>query len=145
MLKWSYNSNQKQSNGYEDVEEELKKYTCEIYRTLNDKEKEDVVCEIFKIYRSKNIFPITYYNSNGINDEIQKCIDKEVKIEDNLLTFKYLQGTNLCRYLFPNLFTVEAGTSDNNSMYERFMNDHKLKRAIKLVFDMNKNGYVNPS
>ena len=145
MFEWNYKSIEKTSNGYEDVVDILSSYTYEIYKKANDKEKEEIVDKVFSVYRTKNIFPITYYNIEGIDDEIRKCIEKEVEIKDNILAFKFLQGTNLCRFLFPNLFKVEAGSSDNNSMYERFMNDHKLKRAIKLVFDMNKDGYVNPT
>lgn len=142
MNKWNYECETKTSNGYEDCEE-LKIYTHEYYNALSEEDKEKCVNRIFEIYRSKNIFPITYYNKQGCFDEIQKCIDKEVAIVDNKLTFKYLQGTDLCKFMFPNLFTVQAGTSENNSLYERFMDDHKLKRAIKLVFDMNRGKYVN--
>ena len=143
MIKWNYKSIDKSSNGYEDVIDILSKYTHDVYNNASETEKEEIVETIFKTYRSKNIFPITYYNNEGIDEEIKKCIDKEVKIENNLLTFKFLQGTDLCKFLFPNLFTVQAGSTNNNSLMERFMDDHKLKRAIKLVFDMNRGKYVN--
>lgn len=143
MIKWNYESSAKTSTGYEDVADVLSQYTHEVYRSASEEEKEEIIEKIFQIYRNKNIFPITYYNNDGIDEEIQKCIDKEVEIKDNLLTFKFLQGTDLCKFLFPNLFMVQAGTTNNNSLYERFMDDHKLKRAIKLVFDMNKGKYVN--
>lgn len=143
MFEWNYKSKEKVSNGYEDVSNTLSSYTHEVYKNANDKEKQEIVEKIFDIYRDKNIFPITYYNTEGIYDEIRKCIDKEVEIKDNLLTFKFLQGTDLCKFLFPNLFTVQAGATNNNSLYERFMDDHKLKRAIKLVFDMKRGKYVN--
>ena len=143
MIKWNYKSTIKQSNGYEDVSDILSHYTHEVYNNASEEEKEKIVEKIFQIYRSKNIFPITYYNNDGIDEEIQKCIDKDVEIKDNLLTFKFLQGTDLCKFLFPNLFIVQAGTTNNNSLYERFMDDHKLKRAIRLVFDMKRGKYVN--
>ena len=142
MNEWNYHSKTSKSTGYEDCKE-LEKYTHTYYNNLTEREKERVIDIIFNIYRSKNIFPITYYNKKGCFDEIQKCIDKNVSFENNELTFKYLQGTDLCKFLFPNLFTVQAGSQDNNSLYERFMDDHKLKRAIKLVFDMNRGKYVN--
>lgn len=142
MFEWNYISTTEKSNGYEN-ELELQKYTHEYYNSLNEEEKNNVIENIFKIYRNKNIFPITYYNENGIIQEIIKCIEKEVEIKDNKLTFKYLQGTDLCKFLFPNLFLVQSGNVNNNSLYERFIDDHKLKRAIKLVFDMNRGKYVN--
>ena len=120
MIKWNYKSTIKQSNGYEDVSDILSYYTHEVYNNASEEEKEKIVEKIFQIYRSKNIFPITYYNNDGIDEEIQKCIDKDVEIKDNLLTFKFLQGTDLCKFLFPNLFIVQAGTTNNNSLYERF-------------------------
>lgn len=142
MMKWNHIATTEESNGYEDFDI-LKTYTHIKYEKSTDEEKQKIVDEVFNIYRNKNIFPIKYYNEVGIQNEINKCIEKDVKIVDNLLTFKYLQGTDLCKFLFPNLFLVQAGSSNNNSLYERFMDDHKLKRAIKLVFDMKRGAYVN--
>lgn len=140
--KWNYNSITKQSTGYED-ELELQRYTHEYYQGANDIERERVINRIFEIYRGKNIFPITYFNDDGVREEILKCIEKDVELRDGTLSFKYLQGIDLCKFLFPNLFFVQSGSANHNSLYDKFMDDHKLKRAIKLVFDMKKGKYVN--
>ena len=143
MNKWNYYTTKKSSNGYEEVLNELKCYTKQRYQALNDEQKERMIDEVFDIYRSKNIFPITYYNNEGVKSEIKKCIDKEVKFDGQVLDFKFNQGGALCKFLFPNLHKVECKNATNNSMYERFYNDHKLKRAIKLSLSIKKS--VTPS
>ena len=140
--RWNYNSITQQSTGYED-ELELQRYTHEYYQGANDSERDRVINRIFEIYRGKNIFPITYFNDDGVREEILKCIEKDVELRDGTLSFKYLQGIDLCKFLFPNLFFVQSGSANHNSLYDKFMDDHKLKRAIKLVFDMKKGKYVN--
>ena len=129
--------------GYEDVMDKLKEYTKERYLPLNEEDRAKMVNEVFNIYREKNIFPIYYYNENGIAKEIKKCIDKEVEFKDNILNFKFNQGSSLCRYMFPNLSTVECKGVTNNGLYDRFMDDHKLKRAIDFALRFKKS--VTPS
>jgi SAM-dependent methyltransferase len=131
-MNWNYESITEKSSGYEDVIDTLNEYTPEKYKSANEEEKEQMVQEVFNIYRSKNIYPITYYNKQGIINEINKCIEKEVVWESDVLDFKYLQGNNLSRFLFPNLEHVDCGTAKNNSMYHRFYDDYKLKKSIAL-------------
>lgn len=130
MLKWNYESEVEKSTGYEDVMDVLKSHTKERYINANEQEKEKMVNDIFNIYRSKNIYPITYYNEKGIQKEIQKCIDKDIIWEGNVLDFKYNQGSSFEKFLFPNLQKVNVKNTKNNSMWDRFYDDHKLKRAI---------------
>ena len=130
MLEWNYKSEVEKSSGYEDVIDKLKSYTKEKYINATQEEKDKMVQEVFDIYRSKNIYPITYYNDEGIYKEIQKCIDKDILWEGNVLDFKFNQGLTFERFLFPNLSSVNVKTTKNNSMYDRFYDDHKLKRAI---------------
>lgn len=143
MIKWNYESTAKSSSGYEDVMDKLKSYTSEKYKNADNEEKEKMIEEVFQIYRSKNIFPITYYNTKGIDEEIQKCINKDVEWEGNILNFRFTQGNSLCRFLFPNLSNVECKNSRNNTLINRFNNDHQLKRAIKLSLSIKKS--VTPS
>lgn len=142
ILKWSYKSTKESSTGYEGVLDKLKEYTHAKWVLLSEEEKVTWVDEIFAIYRGINNFPIFYYNEAGVSKEIQKCIDKEVEFKDGTLALKFNQGSSLCKFLFPNLHQVDAKVK-NNSMYERFHNDHKLKRAIRLSLDIKKS--VTPS
>ena len=138
MVEWNYVSKEEKSTGYEDVYDELKKYTSEAYKKLNDEEKTEWIEHVFDIYRSKNIFPITYLNEIGCINEVKKCIEKDVQFNNNTLDLKFNQGQQLCKFIFKNLHTVECKNAKNNSMISRFYDDHKLKRAIKLCFDIKK-------
>lgn len=136
---WNYESKAKNTTGYEDVIEELRNdYTKEKFKEVDEFEQNMMIEEVFDIYREKDIFPINYYNEKGIEEEIKKCIDKDIDWEGNVLDFKYNQGGSLCRFLFHNLHKVECKTSTNNSMHHRFYDDHKLKRAIKLSLSIKK-------
>ena len=143
MNKWNYVSETKKSSGYDEYMDYLKSCTHDKYISLSDEEKDKLIDDIFNVYRSKNIFPITYFNDEGIKEEIQKCNDKHVEFNDGTLDLKYNQGSALGKFMFPNLFKVQCKNDKNNSMIERFNNDHKLKRAIKLSLDIKAN--VTPS
>jgi len=132
MLKWNYKSIPEKSNGYEDIMDKLKSYKKENYIAASDEEKIIMIDEVFNIYRSKNIFPIQYYSDCGIHKEIQKCIDKEVKFDTDVLNLKFNQGQSICKFLFPNLLNTISNKSIQNTMYNRFFDDYKLKKAIKL-------------
>jgi hypothetical protein len=133
MTSWNFtnNTNTRAISGYEDVLDELKTFTKDEYTNENttNERKNEMIEDVFAIYRGKNIFPITYYNEDGINDEIKKCIEKDVSFDGKVLDLKFNQGQSLCRYLFSNLAVVDAKIA-NNSMWDRFYDDHKLKRAI---------------
>lgn len=130
MKSWNHVAVSKQESGYEDVMSLLKTYKKEDYVLLNEEQREKMVNEVFEIYRSKNIYPITYYNEQGIKAEIKKCIDKDVEFDGDVLNLKFNQGQSVCRFLMPNLHKVSVKGAKNNSMHDRFYDDHKLKRAI---------------
>lgn len=143
MKQWNFEATEQRMTGYETVLDKLKEYTRERYENSNEEEKERMINEVFDIYRSINVFPIIYFNEEGVKSEIKKCIDKEVVWEGKVLDIKANQGSALCKYLFPNLHKVECKGVKNNSMYDRFFDDHKLKRAIKLALSIKKS--VTPS
>ena len=70
MIKWNYKSKIAQSSGYEDVLDTLKSFTKDKYINADEATKESIIQDVFNIYRTKNIFPITYYNDDGIKAEI---------------------------------------------------------------------------
>lgn len=134
MLKWNYESPTKKSTGYEDVKDLLKSYTSEEYKKASDKRKEEMVEEVLAIYRSKNIFPIIYFNEEGAKEEVVKAINKEVYIKDNVLDRNFLQGQALCRFLFPNMALAKSVRESRPCIYERFFIDRDLRDAIKFAF-----------
>lgn len=142
-MEWSYKSNTNKSTGYEDVMDKISSVTHEKFMEMNDDEKDKAIDYIFNIIREKNIFPIYYFNHDGIIEEILKCVNKDVELKDNLLNEKSLCGQYLCNFLFPNLHQVNCKNDKNNSMYDRFFDDHKLKRTIKFVltYETIKNSY----
>lgn len=136
MTKWNYYpTTLESSTGYEDVMEELKLYNKQYYLSLSNEKQEDLIEHIFQIYRSKNIFPIRYYNQNGIKQEIIKCQSKEVSFEGDVLNLSFNQGSSLCRFLFPNLLTVSCKGAINNTPLDKFNDDYKLKKAIKFCLE----------
>jgi hypothetical protein len=74
-MDWNYSSQTEMSSGYEDVLEYLKSFSSDIFLNQSEKDKEKMVLDVFNIYRSKNIYPITYYNNDGILNQINKCVD----------------------------------------------------------------------
>lgn len=131
-MDWNYVSKEKESSGYEDVIDKIYEYTPSEYVVATEDRKQQMVEAVFEIYRHKNIYPITYYNEQGIIEQIKDCMNKDVQWDGKNLTFKYLQGNNLCRFLFRNLERVRVGNAKNNSMYDRFYDDYKLKKSIAL-------------
>lgn len=89
-----------------------------------------MVAEIRKI----NIFPVFYFNEQGVQKEIQSVIDKKVCFTDNTLDIFYSQGLLLLDFLFPNLHAAIAGDRNSNiSIYERFFDDDSLKECLRLA------------
>ncbi len=118
--------------GYEDVFEDLKLFTNERY----NKDPEKVTEEIFNIYRSINIVPITYFSQKGIENKIRELrLSIPNRIKDNILGLGNNKGQDLIRFLFPNMMTAEPKGRGSNSLKDRFYNNTKLKRAIKICFE----------
>ena len=86
--------------------DKLKSYSKEGYINATKERQEELVDEIFTIYRSKNIFPITYYNDEGVKAEIEKCIEAEPTCDGKVLANRGISGQCLLKYLFPNLQKV---------------------------------------
>jgi len=56
------------------------------------------------------------------------------------------RGQPLSRFLFPNMMTAEPKGRGSNSLKDRFYNDTKLKRAIRICFEMREgNNLVYPT
>lgn len=138
-MEWNYISNKKKSTGYEDVFEELKSYTSYEYKNASPDRKLEMVDSVFNIYRRKSIYPITYFNDEGISDEIIKARDKDVSFDGNVLNLKYNQGSALCKFMQPNLLKVVCKGAKDNTLYDKFNSDYKLKKAITFCLKFKKN------
>ena len=153
-------------NGYEDVIEKLKEYKAEDYLkyqekyntakksgdTKTEKEMQDkmeaMINEVYDIYRSKNIYPITYFSEYGILQEIEKCIAYKAFWSGDTVSCGAGVGTTLCKFLFPNLEDTpskhDLEKTGAESIYAKFMNEQYLKRAIKFCYSY-KNGFPVPT
>ena len=164
--KWNFEPFDFQENGYEDVIDEIKKYSAVKYldlQKLRDSAKkagnegkvkeyqakmDKMVDDVLAIYREKNIFPIQYFSEFGIIDEIERCIAYKAFWNGNVVSCGAGVGTTLCNYLFPNLFDTpsqhDLDKTNARSLFEKFHNDEYLRRAIKFCFSY-KNGCPVPT
>lgn len=133
-LNWNYVSTLPKSSGYEDVIPLLKTYSPQVFKQATKEEQEKMIDEVFTIYRKKNIFPITYYNEEGIRAEIEKCINKVVKFDGETLAIPFRQGNSLCKWFMPNMFNVMV-RNNPNTQYARFYDDQGLRKAISFCFN----------
>lgn len=144
-MEWLHPTEYKKVTGYEEYLPDLKKYNRELYLNASTKEQDLMVEKVFDIYRKVNLLPIQYYNKEGVAEEIQKCLDKEVSFDGDILNLKFNQGSSLCRYLFPNLHDIEVA-GDKRTILKKFKDDHMLKRAIKFCLTHKKSNHpVTPS
>ena len=154
--KWNFEPFDFQENGYEDVIDEIKKYSAVKYldlQKLRDSAKkagnegkvkeyqakmDKMVDDVLAIYREKNIFPIQYFSEFGIIDEIERCIAYKAFWNGNVVSCGAGVGTTLCNYLFPNLFDTpsqhDLDKTKARSLWEKFHKDEYLRRAIKFGF-----------
>jgi SAM-dependent methyltransferase len=132
---------------YEGVEEQLATYTADRYAQA----PEAVVKEVFDIYRSINIVPIVYYTEAGLIGAIRSMAQlngNQVERVDGdfRLGLGNNQGQTINRFCFPNMMTAEPKGRGSNSLRDRFLDDRKLERAIRLCFDYREgNNLVSPT
>ena len=132
QYKWNFIPSQKKENGYQSLISQLEIPQPQVFKKLSTLQKQQIVDNLIKKIRTINIFPIFYFNEEGIKEEILSVINKNnvcFNEEDNLQTYA-AQGVLLLDYLFPNLHHIKAGYSNNPSMYQIFYDDEKLKRCF---------------
>jgi hypothetical protein len=128
----SSNIHGEEFTGYEPVMKKLDSYTTADFKADPDK----VVNEIFDIYRSINLVPIIYYTEKGLLRAIRDFQNiSYLPVRDNKIGLGNNKGQPISRFLFPNMMTAEPKGRGTNSLKDRFYNDRKLKRAIRLCFE----------
>ena len=117
---------------YESVAEQLAGYTKERYQAAPEKTIE----EVFAIYRSINIVPIDYYTEQGLITDIKVLYDSiSNEVKNDRIGLGNNQGQTINRFCFPNMMTAEPKGRGSNSLRDRFLDDRKLHRAIRLCFE----------
>ena len=118
--------------GYEDYYNKLEKFTKETY----DANPQKTIDDVFNIYRSRGIVPIVYYTEEGLIETIKEfSTAKYNSVQDNVIGLGNNQGQTINRFLFPNMMTAEPKGRGSNSLKDRFFDDRKLKRAIRICFE----------
>ena len=118
--------------GYERHYEYLDKFTSEVY----EKDPEDTIQRVFELYRSVGLTPLTYYTEDGLRNEIRKfALTSGNNVVDGRIGLGNNQGQTINRFIFTNMMTAEPKGRGSNSLQDRFFNDAKLRRAIRICFE----------
>jgi SAM-dependent methyltransferase len=118
--------------GYEDLYPQLDKFTTKVY----EKDPTGTIDQVFDIYRDRDIVPIVYYTEEGLRNALKQFRDLSYKkVENNVIGLGNNQGQTINRFLFTNMQTAEPKGRGSNSLMDRFRNDAKLKRAIRICFE----------
>ena len=139
----SKNIHGEEFTGYESVYSQLDKFDKPAF----NKDPEGTVCSVFDIYRSINLLPIIYYTEKGILRAIRDFKDSSYNgVKNGRINLGNNKGQPLSRFLFPNMMTAEPKGRGSNSLRDRFYDDKKLKRAIRICYEMREgNNLVYPT
>jgi hypothetical protein len=125
--------------GYESVYEELDSHTVETYNA----DPAGTIESVFDIYRAIGLTPITYFTEAGLTArvrEVQKLSYNSVK--NNRINLGNNRGQEISRFVFPNMMTAEPKGRGSNSLKDRFLDDAKLKRAIRICFEFREGNHL---
>ena len=118
--------------GYEKLYNQFDKFTIEIY----NQDPVGTIEQVKNLYRSVNLVPIDYYTEKGLILALRELRQKNVNpVDNNTLGLGNNQGQTLNRFLFPNMMTAEPKGRGSNSLRDRFLDDRKLERAIRICFE----------
>ena len=120
--------------GYEHVEEQLKSYTKERWLVASEEGRQQIEDEVFDIYRTVNIIPITYFSLEGCKQELKAIGQKSHNIVDNKIGVGATAGQNFSRFWFPNMQEAYTRKDKMVSMRARFYDDTRLRRAISFCY-----------
>jgi hypothetical protein len=131
---WGYTPTTEVCTGYESVMPQLRALSKELWSAADDAGKEAIQQEVFNIYRSINIVPITYFNLDGCRAAVHDLAHKNKSVTNKQLGVGNNEGLPLGRFWFPNMQDAKWNDNATVSMKARFNHDNKLKRAIKLAY-----------
>ena len=138
--KWDFIPNDLVCTGYEDDMSRLTALTKDLWTSADDNGKLAIEDEVFNIYRSKNILPINYYSLEGCREQILDLKNKSTQVENGRIGVGNTSGQSFCRFWFQNMQDACVVDNANVSLYSRFHNDRKLRRAIRLCYKYRNEG-----
>ena len=119
--------------GYEPIYSQLDKLDKNSY----EKDPEFTIQTVFDLYRTINLTPIIYYTEKGLISAIREFRSISYNsVKNKKISLGNNKGQPLSRFLFPNMMTAEPKGRGSNSLKDRFYDDKKLKRAIRLCYEM---------
>lgn len=130
--KWNYQATKEKQDAYEDLVKNFQMPLPEQFIRLPLQQKKNLINNFIKQVRKINVFPIYYFNEQGIKKEILSVVNKQnisFNKDDNLAT-QATQGSVLLDFLFPNLHSIHAGQKSTPSMYEIFYDDDMLYQCL---------------
>ena len=131
---WGYTPTADVCTGYESVIPRLRELGKDPWNRADDAGKEAIQDEVFDIYRSINIVPITYYSLDGCRQQVNELATKTKSVKNSQLGVGNNEGLAFGRFWFPNMQDAKWNDNATVSIRARFNHDNKLKRAIKLAY-----------
>ena len=131
---WGFAPTEDTATGYEAVMPRLRALGKDAWNRADDAGKEAIQQEVFDIYRSVGIVPITYYSLDGCRAQVDELATKTKSVRAGQLGVGNNEGLAFGRFWFPNMQDAKWNDNDTVSMKSRFNHDNKLKRAIKLAY-----------
>lgn len=137
---WNYTSTELMSTGYESDMPRLMQLTKDAWTSADDAGKLAIEDEVFNIYRSRDILPINYYSLEGCRQQVLDLKNKSTLVENGRIGVGNTSGQSFCRFWFQNMQDARVVDNANVSLYSRFHNDRKLRRAIRLCYKYRNEG-----
>lgn len=131
---WRFTPTDLISTGYEDVVDDLSRLNKSAWINADDAGKLAIEQEVFDIYRNKDILPINYYSLEGCIREIDNLRNKHARVEKQIIPVGNNAGQSFCRFWFPNMQEASTLGTKEVSLYSRFHNDVKFRRAINFCY-----------
>ena len=118
--------------GYESVYDQLDTFDKAQY----DADPQGTIEKVYNIYRSIDLVPIVYYTHKGLVDAVRAFSKLNYNnVDNNKIGLGNNRGQTINRFLFPNMMTAEPKGRGSNSLRDRFLDERKLKRAIRICFE----------
>jgi hypothetical protein len=137
---WNYTPTELISSGYEADMPRLMQLTKDVWTSADDAGKLAIEDEVFNIYRSRDILPINYYSLEGCRQQVLDLKNKSTQVENGIIGVGNTSGQSFCRFWFHNMQDARVIDNANVSLYSRFHNDRKLRRAIRLCYKYRNEG-----
>jgi len=132
---WNFTPTDRVCSGYEAYLPRLRELGKGAWIAADEIGKQEIQQEVFEIYRKVGIVPIHYYNLDGCRDEILELATKSKNVENKTIGVGNNEALAFGRFWFENMQDAHTRNDFEVSLRGRFLNDVKLKRAIKICYE----------